>query len=42
MLSIKGIGDPFNGNWGYSFFKMPVKSYNEDETLKEDMDIIKK
>ena len=41
MLSIKGIGDPSNGNGGYSFLKMPVKSYNENKTLKEDMDVLK-
>ena len=41
MLSIKGIGDPSNGNGGYSFLKMPVKSYNENKTLKEEMDVLK-
>ena len=41
MLAIKGFGDPSNGNGGYSFLKMPVKSYNENKTLKEDMDILK-
>ena len=41
MLAIKGIGDPSNGNGGYSFLKMPVKSYNENKTLKEEMDVLK-
>ena len=41
MLAIKGFGDPSNGNGGYSFLKMPVKSYNENKTLKEDMDVLK-
>ena len=41
MLAIKGFGDPSNGNGGYSFLKMPVKSYNENKTLKEEMDILK-
>ena len=41
ILAIKGFGDPSNGNGGYSFLKMPVKSYNENKTLKEDMDILK-
>ena len=41
MLSIKGIGDPSNGNGGYSFLKMPVKSYNDNKTLKEEFDIYK-
>ena len=34
MLAIKGFGDSSNGNGGYSFLKMPVKSYNENKTLK--------
>jgi hypothetical protein len=41
MLAIKGIGDPSNGNGGYSFLKMPVKTYNDNTTVKEDMDILK-
>lgn len=42
MLSIKGIGDPSNGNGGYSFIKMPVKQYNTDnKTLKDEIDILK-
>ena len=41
MLSIKGIGDPSNGNGGYSFLKMPVKTYNENKTLKEEIDKLK-
>ena len=41
MLAIKGFGDPSNGNGGYSFLKMPVKSYNENKTLKEEMDVLK-
>jgi hypothetical protein len=41
MLAIKGIGDPSNGNGGYSFLKMPVKTYNDNKTLKEEMDILK-
>jgi hypothetical protein len=41
MLAIKGIGDPSNGTGGYSFLKMPVKSYNNNVTIKEEMDILK-
>lgn len=42
MLSIKGIGDPSNGNGGYSFIKMPVKQYNaENKTLKDEIDVLK-
>lgn len=42
MLSIKGIGDPSNGNGGYSYIKMPVKQYNSDnKTLKEEIDMLK-
>lgn len=42
MLSIKGIGDPSNGNGGYSFIKMPVKQYNTDnKTLKDQIDLLK-
>jgi transcription initiation factor TFIID subunit 1 len=43
MLSIKGTGDPSNGNGGYSFLKMPVKSYNENnKSIKEEIDNLKK
>lgn len=41
MLAIKGIGDPSNGQGGYSFLKMPVKTYNDNKTLKEEMDMLK-
>lgn len=41
MLAIKGIGDPSNGQGGYSFLKMPVKNYNDNKTLKEEIDILK-
>ena len=42
MLSITGIGDPSNGNGGYSFIKMPVKQYNTDnKTLKDEIDQLK-
>ena len=42
MLSIKGIGDPSNGNGGYSFIKMPIKQYNSDnKTLKQEIDQLK-
>lgn len=41
MLAIKGIGDPSNGQGGYSFLKMPVKTYNDNKTLKEEIDILK-
>jgi hypothetical protein len=41
MLAIKGIGDPSNGMGGYSFLKMPVKSYNDNKTLKEEIDQLK-
>ena len=43
MLSIKGTGDPSNGHGGYSFLKMPVKSYNENnKSIKEEIDNLKK
>lgn len=43
MLSIKGTGDPSNGNGGFSFLKMPVKSYNENnKSIKEEIDNLKK
>lgn len=29
MLMIKGVGDPSNGNGGYSFLKMPLKISND-------------
>ena len=41
MLAIKGIGDPSNGTGGFSFLKMPVKSYNDNKTLKEEIDQLK-
>ncbi len=41
MLAIKGIGDPSNGQGGYSFLKMPVKTYNDNKTLKEEIDQLK-
>jgi hypothetical protein len=41
MLAIKGIGDPSNGHGGYSFLKMPVKTYNDNKTLKEEIDQLK-
>jgi hypothetical protein len=41
MLAIKGIGDPSSGTGGYSFLKMPVKTYNDNKTLKEEIDILK-
>jgi len=42
MLSIKGIGDPSLGNGGYSFLKMPVKTYNENnKSLKQEIDLLK-
>jgi len=43
MLAIKGIGDPSNGMGGYSFLKMPVKTYNENnKSIKEEIDNLKK
>jgi len=43
MLSIKGTGDPSNGHGGYSFLKMPVKTYNENnKSIKEEIDNLKK
>jgi len=42
MLSIKGIGDPSFGQGGYSFLKMPVKTYNENnKSLKQEIDLLK-
>ena len=29
MLMLKGVGDPSNGNGGYSFLKMPLKISND-------------